>query len=512
MVPLPRTGGRRPHAGHARERQQPGSGDRERSQSPALLIALCLGLMLAMFNSTLVNVMLPDIRSALKASETGLQWVAALYTLCYGAFLLAGSALGERLGKRTTFIGGVAAFTIGSAVCAAAPTLGVLLAARAVQAIGVALVLPQTLSILASEYPDPARRARAVGIWAGVASLGLAAGPVAGGLITDLASWRDGFLLSAVLGVITLILGARAVPRSRSLPSVQAFPPDFAGIALSILALASLVYGLIESATFGWGSPLIVGALAVAAAAGGAFLFAQWSAGRRGGHPLMPLELWRSRGFIAANLAGLTYFLMLFGVLYFYSIDLQQYRHYSTLMAGLIFLPLTVPMVLVGPVAGRLSARFTATSVMVAGLLVAAAGCFALATVPDGPTADVGARFALLGIGAGLMSSPMSNSAVSSVPVRYSGLAAATHNTVRQIGSTLGVAALGAIVTAGQNAGGSKVETFGTGLGRAMTAVGAMLLVCAIIVAALGKSRFPLRRSASTHRRRRRLSASDQAL
>lgn len=460
---------------------------------------MCLGLMLAMFNSTLVNVMLPEIRAALNASDTELQWVAALYTVSYGALLLAGSALGERIGRRMTFLWGVAAFTVGSAACAAAPTLGVLLAARAAQAVGVALMLPQSLSILASEYTDRVQRARAVGIWAGVASLGLAAGPVAGGVITGAASWRDGFLLSAVLGMITLILGLRVIPRSRYGRSAGANPPDLTGVALSMAALASLVYGLIESATLGWGSPIVVAAFAIAAATGTAFVLAQRAASVRGGHPLMPLELWHSRGFIAANIAGLAYFLTFFGVLYFYSIDLQQYRHYSTLQTGLIFLSLTVPMVLAGPVAGRLSARYTTTPVMVAGLLVAAAGSFSLALLPaDGPMADVAWRFALVGIGAGLMSSPMSNSAVSSVAARYSGVASATHNTFRQIGSTLGVAALGAIVTGGEHATRGKIPPFDIGLGRAMTVVSATLLVCAIVVAALGKRRSPRDAGSST--------------
>jgi EmrB/QacA subfamily drug resistance transporter len=448
---------------------------------------MCLGLMGSMFNSTLVNVMLPDIRVALHASETGLQWVAALYTLCYAALLLAGGALGERIGKRMAFLGGVAVFTVGSAACGAAPALGFLLAARAVQAIGVAVMLPQTLSTLVTEYTDPARRARAVGIWAGVASLGLAAGPVVGGVITSVASWRAGFLLSVVLGVITVVLGFRVIPRARYGRPTHAPIPDFAGAALSMLALAALVYGLIESATLGWSSPLIIGAFALAAAAAAGFIATQHTAAGRGRQPLMPLELWRSRGFIGANLAGLAYFFTLFGILYFFSIDLQQYRHYSTLVAGLSFLPMTILMALIGPVAGRLSARFSTTPVMVAGLLVAAAGSLALALLPaDGSVADVDWRLALVGIGAGLMSSPMSNTAVSSVAARHSGAASATHNTFRQIGSTLGVAALGIIVASGQHAPGGAAAVFGSGLSHAMTVVATVLVICAVIVAVLG--------------------------
>jgi EmrB/QacA subfamily drug resistance transporter len=479
----------------ARGRQRRGG---DSPGSAAVLTALCPGLLLSMYNATVVNVMLPDIRVSLHASGTGLQWVAALYSLCYAALLLAGGAVGERLGKRTTFLGGVAVFTIGSAACGAAPTLGLLLAARAVQAVGVAALIPQTLSILVTEYTDPARRARAVGIWAGAASLGLAAGPVVGGAIVGVANWRAGFLLSVVLGVITVALGYRVIPRARYGRPAHAPAPDFAGAGLSTLALAALTYGLIESATLGWGSPLIIGALALAAAAAAGFIATQHTAGRRGRQPLMPLELWRSQRFVGANLSALSYFVMLYGILYFYSIDLQQYKDYSTLAAGLAFLPMTILMALLGPVAGRLSARFSTTPVMVAGLLVAAAGSLALALLPtDGSVVDVGWRFALIGIGAGLMNSPMSNAAVSSAHPSHSGAASATHNTFRQIGGTLGVASLGTIVAAGHHATGGVTAAFPAGLSHAMTAVAATLALCAVTVAVLGKKRQSLGRHAA---------------
>jgi MFS transporter, DHA2 family, methylenomycin A resistance protein len=474
----------------SRERPRPGGHDRRPPGSAAVLTALCLGLLLSMYNATVVNVMLPDVRASLHASETGLQWVAALYSLCYAALLLAGGALGERLGKRMTFLGGVAVFTIGSAACAVAPTLGFLLAARAVQAVGVAALIPQTLSILVTEYKDPARRARAVGIWAGAASLGLAAGPVVGGAITSVANWRAGFMLSVVLGIITVALGFIVIPRARYGRPAHPVRPDFMGAGLSTLSLAALTYGLIESATLGWSSPLIVVALALAAAAAAGFIATQHTAARRGSQPLMPLELWRSPRFIGSNLSALAYFIMLYGILYFFSIDLQQYKHYSTLDAGLMFLPMTILMALLGPIAGRLSARFSTTPVMVAGLLVAAAGSLALALLPaDGSVVDVGWRFALVGLGAGLMNSPMSNTAVSSADARHSGAASATHNTFRQIGGTLGVAALGTIVAAGHHASGGATAAFPTGLSHAFKAVADTLAFCAVVVTVLGQKR-----------------------
>ena len=436
-------------------RQRAGGGRREPGpRSGAVLAVLCLGLLLSMYNATVVNVMLPDIRVSLHASGTGLAWVAALYSLVYAALLMGGGALGARVGKRAAFLGGVAVFTAGSAACAAAPGLGFLVGARAVQAAGVAALIPQTLSMLATEYADPARRARAVGIWAGVASIGLAAGPVVGGAITQVAA------------------------------------PDFLGAGLSVLALGGLVYGLIESSTLGWGSPAIIGALALSVAAAAGFVASQRRAARRGRHPLMPLGLWRSGRFAAANLSALGYFIMLYGILYFYSIDLQQYRHYSTLGAGLAFLPMTVLMAVLGPIAGRLPARFTPVRVMVAGLGLAAAGSLCLGLAPAGGSAvGLGWRFALIGLGAGLMNSPMSNTAVSSADPAHSGAASATHNTFRQIGGTLGVAALGTIVAAGHHAAAAGPAAFQAGLGHAFTAVAALLALCAITVALLATTR-----------------------
>ncbi|MEU0038056.1 MFS transporter [Streptomyces sp. NPDC006333] len=471
--------------------------------SAALLTAMCLGLLLSMFNATVVNVMLPTMRGALHVSETGLQWVAALFTLCNAALLLAGGALGELIGKRMTFLSGVAVFTVGSAACAAAPTLGVLLAARTVQAIGVAVMTPQTLSILVTEYTDRTRRARAVGIWAGMASLGLAAGPVVGGVVIDVGSWRGGFMVSAALGAVTLVLGFRVISRARYGRPVQAPRPDFAGAALSVLALASLVFGLIESATLGWTSPFIVGAFALAASATAAFILTQRAASRRGRSPLMPLELWRSRGFVGANTAGLAYFFALFGILYFCSVYLQQYRGFSTLEAGLTFLPMTIVMASVGPVSGRLSARFTTTSLTVAGLLVAATGSMSLALLAAGGVVGVVCSLAVFGLGAGLMSSPMSNMAVSSAAARHSGAASATHNAFRQIGSTLGVAALGTLVAAGHHAAGDTKAAFSTGLSHGMVAVAVVLVVCAIAVAVLGRRRYGATPEALRWERRR---------
>jgi EmrB/QacA subfamily drug resistance transporter len=454
----------------------------------AVLITMCLGLMLSMFNSTLVNVTLPEIGATTHASPTDLQWVSTTYTLCYGSLLLSGGALGNRFGRRAAFLMGVVIFIVGSSACALAPGLVFLLGARAVQAVGVAIMLPQTLSILAHEYLDPRARARAIGVWAGVASFGLAAGPVLGGIILTVSTWRAGFVLSIVLGIVTGVLGAVFIPLSRHGRPDETPTPDILGALLGALCLTALVYGLIESATLGWDSPIIVGTFVVSALAVALFVWTQRLRERRGRRPLMPLELWRSRGFIAANLAGLAYFLTFFGILYFYSLDLQREQHYSPLVTGLVFLPMTIFMALLAPVAGRLAARVGTAPVMTVGLVVAAVGCLLLALLPDiANVLDLEWRLALVGIGAGHMSSSMSNLAVSSVDSRHSSTASAVHNTFRQIGATLGVAGLGTIVNAtivtaagSPTAASHAAAAFGLGLDHAMGVVAFVLAVCAV--------------------------------
>jgi len=449
----------------------------------AVLTAMCLGLALSMFNSTIVNVMVPAIGDSLGSSSSQLQWISSLYTLVYAALLLPGGALGNRLGRRTAFLSGISGFAGGSLLCAVSPGFAVLLVGRVVQALGAALMLPQTLSILVHEYADPRARARAVGIWAGGASLGLAAGPVLGGLVVAATSWRLGFVLSLVLALVTIALSWVAVPVARHGRPAHVPAVDLAGGILSVICLTALVFGLIESSARGWGSPLILAAFGVSAVALAAFLWAQARAALLGQAPLMPLRLWRSPGFIAANVTGLVYFVAFFAVLYFYSVDLQDSRGHSALVAGLSFLPLTLVVAVLGPIAGRLTGAFGTGPVMVAGLVVAAVGCALLALAShDASLADLQWRLALVGIGSGLISSPTSTAAVSSVPAADSGSASAVYNTFRQLGSTLGVAAIGVVV------GPTDRPTFPSGLEHAMGVVAGLLVVTALLAAVLTRS------------------------
>ena len=446
----------------------------------AVLTATTLGLALSMFNSTIVNTTIPEIGPAFHASSSELQWISSLYTLCYAALLLPGGALSHRLGRRAAFLLGIAGFALGCLMCSVAPSLAVMLTGRVVQAVGAAAMLPQTLTILVFEYADPAARARAVGIWAGGASLGLSAGPVLGGVIVSISSWRFCFGLSMLLAVVTLSLGWTAIPGDRHGRPAQSPPIDVRGACLSATALAALVFGLIESTDRGWASPVILASLAAFVVLLTAFVLLEHRLGVRDRNPLMPLRLWRSGGFVAANVAALVYFITFFAVLYFYSIDLQDARGHSALVAGLAFLPMTLVMAAVGPVAGRLVAAYGALRVLVAGLAVAAAGCVLLAFLAhDASLLDLEWRFAVVGAGAGLISSPASTAAVSSVPAAVSGSASAVYNTVRQLGSTLGVAAVGVIV------GATDAPGFANRLDRAMVVLACLLAAAGLLCVAL---------------------------
>ena len=446
-----------------------------------VLTAMCLGLMLSMLNSTIVNVTTPQIGRDLHASVTGLQWVADIYSLGYAGLLLLGGALGNLLGRRTAFLLGVAVFFVGSLLCALAPNLPVLLGARVVQSVGAATMLPQTLSTVVAEYRAPVERARAVSIWAGMASLGLAAGPVLGGLSLTVADWRAGFALLAVLAVIAWAWAHRVVPRERHGRPEIAHALDLPGATLGMLALTALIYSLIEAGTYGWTAPRILAGFAIAVVAAACFAAVEQRTTRRGGHPLMPLAMWRSGGFVAANAAGVAYFLSLFGILFFYSLELQQLRGYSALMVGTLFLPMTVCMALFAPVAGRITSRFGFRPVLTLGLAVAGTGCLLLATEPYGDgLVGLEWRLALFGIGCGLTSSTMSNAAVSTVDPAYVSMASAVHNTCRQIGATLGVALLGAVVAG---------HGFESGLHHAMLLTSVVLFACAVAAAALLKRR-----------------------
>ncbi|MEU6512368.1 MFS transporter [Streptomyces sp. NPDC046942] len=404
----------------------------------ATLAAAVLGFFVITLDATIVNVALPSIRDALGGGITGLQWVVDAYTLMFAAFLLSAGSLSDRIGARRSFGIGVAVFVAASLACGLAPTLGVLIAARAVQGVGAAITMPASMALIRHAYPDPAKRAHAVGLWAMGGAVAAAAGPVLGGLLS-LASWRMIFLINLPVGLVTLLMLAR-VPHS----PMREVPFDWAGQVLGILAMGGLTYGAIEAGEAGFAAPQVLGPLALAVVAFIAFVAVQ----ARISHPMVPLTLFRSRTVVIAVVIGFAFMIGFYGMPFLFSLYFQQQQHLSSLSAGVAFLPMMLVSASVTPFASRIAARVGARLPVVAGLLLMAAGALVLALVPD--TAPVWATALLLipvGLAGPLVMPQVTAVLLEHVPAAQAGTASGVFNTSRQVGGALAVAAFGALLS-----------------------------------------------------------------
>lgn len=448
---------------------------RERAGRPgALLVVMCVGMFLVLLDVTVVNVALPAIADGLAGGRERLQWVVDGYAVAIASLLLGAGSVGDRIGHRRVVLLGLALFGLASAGAAAAPDAAVLVAARGVQGIGAALLLPGSLALIADAYPDRGAQARALGIWAGVSSLALPAGPLLGGLLVGAGGWRLVFLvnLPVVAGALVAVplVAARGVRRpGRS--------PDLAGMALAAATLAGLVYAVIEAGHRGFG-PATVAAAVVALCAGAGFLVRQ----RLAAAPTLPLGLLARPAFTGPNLAALLMNLTFNGVLYALTLYLQGVLGWSAPVAGLSLLPLFLPLALLAPLAGRCAGRFGPRPVLVAGAAIAAAGVAALAVLarvgPAGGYPAVLPALLGMGVGAGLFTAPVVSAAVRAVPAERAGLASGVNNTARQTGTALGVAIFGARL-----AGASGPAGFTHRLGELGLLGGALWLAALVIVA-----------------------------
>ncbi len=462
---------------------------------PGVLVTVCLGVGLATLGSTIVNIALARMGQDLHTGLAGLQWIANAYMVIYAALLLPAGGLAGRLGRRGLFLGGAAALTVGSVCCAAAPDLATLLAGRVCQAIGAAALVPATLAIVPAEFPGRRRRTRAIGCWAGSASLGMAAGPLAGGLILDVAGWRGIFAFVAIACAAMIGLGWRMIAPARHGAAPAPEPADVRGAAAITICLAALSFAVIQGQPAGWTSPAVLIAFGVATVSMAGFGMLE----RRSVHPLMPLTAWRIPRFVAANAGGISYGIALNGLLFYLSLFLQQVQGRSALDAGLVFLPLTGAMAVTGPLAGALTARLGQRAMAVAGMMIAAAGVLALAVIDPGEsTVSLAWRLAVAGVGMGMMSTPLSGAMITALPEGAAGFASAMYNSSRQVGSVLGIALLGVILAADQRApraavAGEHAREFTTGLHLALFAAGLALLATAVACAAMMPGRRPAR-------------------
>jgi EmrB/QacA subfamily drug resistance transporter len=403
--------------------------------------AMCFALFMAMLDNTVVNVALPSIQTHFGSGVSGLQWIIDGYTLFFAAFMLTGGTLGDLYGRKRVFLAGLTIFTAGSLLAGLAPSLNVLIAARAVQGLGAAALLPGTLSILTQAFPDPKERAQAIGIWAGVSGMALAAGPIVGGALVDSLGWQSVFFLNIPIGVVAFIVAWRVVRESKN-PEGRHL--DIPGQALAIIGLGTLTYALIEANRYGWTSPLILGLFAVAAVATALFILVEL----RSTSPMLDLGFFRDRTFAAAaTVAGLVSFGM-FGVFFFLTLFLQNVQGYSAFQMGVRALPMTGAIIFTAPIAGNVAGRIGSRIPMAAGLAVVGVGMLLMQRItPDMPYGALWWNLLLMGVGMGMVMTPMTAAVMNAVPRARAGMASATSNASREVGGVFGIALLGAIVT-----------------------------------------------------------------
>ncbi|MFJ3533660.1 MFS transporter [Streptomyces sp. NPDC090132] len=441
-----------------------------RPNRAVLLAVTCLGQFMVLLDNTIVGAALPDMQHRLHTELTGLQWIVDAYVLLVAMLLLTGGVFADRFGRKRVYLTGVAVFTAASLVCALAPSVSWLITGRVLQGIGAAALAPASLALLAAAYPVPQERMKAIGLWAGLSGIGLAAGPVAGGVLTQAFGWPAIFFVNLPFGVGLLLVGLRRLDESRN-PNAPAI--DIPGTVLSVLAVGVLTYGLIEGGARGWTSPEILACFAAAVV----FLAAFIAVEARRIAPMLSLRLFKQRLFTVSNTAMVVVGFALMGSSFFFSQFFVYVQGSSIMRAGLQTLPQSLAMIVVSPYAGRLAARYGFRVVVTTGLALAGLGLMALGTVhADTGYENVWWRLALAGTGFALAMSPLTGAAIQAVSPHEGGLASGVSSTTRQIGAVFGVAVLGAIVRSRQSGG----ATFETGLNSAFLAAGIITLVTAV--------------------------------
>ena len=408
------------------------------SAGATVLLASLLGFFMLCLDATAVNVALPGIGRTLGGTTAGLQWVVDAYTLMLAALLISAGAVSDRIGAKRLFALGLAAFAASSASCGLSPALGFLIASRAVQGTGAAIMLPASLALVRQAYPDPVKRARAISVWTVGGTVALAAGPAAGGALTSAVSWRAIFFVNLPVGIAALLLLARA-PRSPR----RAVPLDPAGQITAVVALAALTFGVIEGGETGFGRPVVVGCLLLAAVAAAAFLTAE----ARAKHPMVPLGVFRSRAVTVCVTIGFAANVAFYGVIFVLSLFFQRVLGQSAIAAGLEFLPMSALLFSANLTSARVASRFGPRVPITAGLLVSALGLLTLLLASTGP--DRGLLVLALvpaGVGLGFALPSVIVVLLDAVPADQAGMGAGLFNSSRQVGGTLAVAVFGAMI------------------------------------------------------------------
>jgi EmrB/QacA subfamily drug resistance transporter len=446
----------------------------ERSRRIVILLICSMALLVVGLDTTIVNVALPSIHRSLHPSLSGLQWTIDAYTLVLASLLMLSGSTADRLGRRRVFQCGLALFSLGSLLCALAPSLGFLIGARILQAIGGSMLNPVAMSIIRNVFVDERERAMAIGVWGAVFGVSMALGPVLGGVLVQISSWRTVFIVNVPVGLIAIALTAWFVPESKADRPRRIDP---VGQVLVIIALAALTYGIIDAPRAGWGSTRTIVLFGIAVV-GFAALVA-YELRRR--QPLIQVRFFRSAPFAGASLIAIGMFAAVGGFLFLNTLYLQNDRGLSPLDAGLYTLPMAGAMLVAAPLSGRIVANRGTRLPLVVGavsLIVSALLLTQLSTSTSVVVLFV--AYLLFGIGSGMVNPPITNTAVTGMPPSQAGVAAAVASTSRQVGATLGVAVLGAL------AGGDTVGALGPGFASAthsswwvVVGIGVMLLIAA---------------------------------
>ncbi|MFJ9421205.1 MFS transporter [Streptomyces sp. NPDC101249] len=440
-----------------------------------VLAICCMSLLIVSLDVTVLNVALPAMQKELHASTSGLQWTIDAYTLVLASLLMLAGSTADRIGRRRVFMAGLVVFGVGSLLCSLAPNLDALIAFRMIQAVGGSMLNPVAMSIITNTFTDPRERARAIGVWGAVVGISMAAGPLVGGVLVDSVGWRSIFWINLPVALVALLLTLRFVPESRA---PRARRPDPVGQVLVIALFGSLTYAIIEAPTRGL--PTVLPFAIVAAAALAALL---WYEPRRD-EPLIDLRFFHSVPFSGATVIAVSAFAALGGFLFLSTLYLQNVRGLDALHAGLWMIPLALPTFLFAPVSGRLiGSRGPRPSLLIAGTAMTASALLFAAFDAETHDTLLVVGYVLFGVGFGFVNAPITNTAVSGMPRAQAGVAAAVASTSRQLGQTLGVAVIGAVLASGVGTSSFK-DTFVTaaapgwwilvGCGAAVLVLGAL--------------------------------------
>lgn len=431
------------------------------------LVALGLGTFMTYLDNNIVNVALPTVQRDLGLSMSGLEWIVSGYILVFAGLTLVGGRLADVYGRRRVLLIGLAVFTAASAAAGLAENVEVLLAARALQGVGAALLAPAALSLLPLAFPDPRERATAIGIWGAIGALALALGPVTGGWITEHFDWGWIYLINVPIGAVTFALAVWALgeaPGSRR-------PLDLPGLAASMAVLFPLTYALIEGEGHGWGSPLILGAFSMALAGAVAFTLVERSAAE----PMIDLSLLRGRVFGGGLLTMGIWAFAIFGIYFYTALWLQNVLGFGPLKAGLTFVPMALVLVVVSIASGPLAARVGTHRLVAGGLALMAVSVLGLARVDEhGTVGDLMPWLLLYGVGAGALN-PLTGAIVGRMPAGREGVASSVLNVSREVFGLLGVTVLGVVVNAGSSAAPDPVAAFLDGYRLALVIAGVVI-------------------------------------